>query len=637
MAGVIARLPFPLSGRSGIGSATYELKDLRYDYAIGGLPFLSGAGAERPMTREMAPVRKEQFDNQQIPGEQSLADWWHRSQSSFRGGAGLKYQDPDVDNQYAIRFGDSNGVNPWVNGELTLLRQTAQDIADASSDPHFVLGWNDGTDRYWSGVSSTFSSSDGSTTTAITWGGSGTIASLTSDGTNYFVADEVNVYTGAGSGSGSSHVSTGTANAVARWVKGRLMLGLDHEIYEVDSTPTKTVRFTHLNDAWVWTDFAEGPSAIYASGFAGSQSSIYKLALDSDGAVPTLADGGVITAQLPHGEIAHSILVYLGSFVGIGTNRGFRVGQIDDNGDIAYGPLLFTAAGPVRSIAAFDRFFFATAENGINDDSGLYRIDLGQPIEIQGATSTLRFAYATDLQSGVSGEIDAVTNFGNSDRLVFTVRASGSYLEDSSVLEPSGAFTTGRIRYNTLIKKIYKFLSVHTPNDMAGALTASVIDPGGGETSVLTLSEGGSAQINNVLLQAPQGPVEWVQLKLTFSRSTVDTSTGPEVNGWQFKALPGEARQRIFTIPLLMFDRERDVHGQEVGREGRTLARLEEFERLAQAGDAVQFQDLRTDQSYLVLIDDYRFEQAVPPGTNDSNWGGYLWAKVRTVADVIDT
>ncbi|UQA91627.1 hypothetical protein [Streptomyces halobius] len=634
MAGsIVTRLPFPFSGRTVAGAATYALKDVRYDVAIGGIPFLTAISDERPMTRELAQTQREQFDNSRNPGEQSLADWWLRSQSTFVGGAGLLYQDPDVSNEFAIRFGESVGVNPWVNGSLTMLRSTAVDIADATVNPHFVLGWdNAGTDSYWSGVATTLKSSDGTT---ITWGGVETIRSLASDGTNYYVADLNNVYKGAGTGNGAAWTATGTTNALVRWVKGRIMIALDHQVYEADAAGVKTLRFTHLNSAWTWTDFAEGTNAIYASGFAGSQSSIYKFELDATGDVPTLTTGGVLTAQLPHGEVVHSLLGYLGTFVGIGTNRGFRVGQIDDNGDIAYGPLLFATEGPVRSIAAFDRFFFVAAENSIDGSSGLYRVDLGQPIQTGDVTPGIRFAYATDLQSGVSGEVDSVTNFGNSDRMVFTVRASGSYLESAGELETSGTFTTGRVRYNTLIKKIFKFLSVKTPDDLAGSLTASIIDPGGGETSVITISQGGSAQIENVLLQSPATAVEWIQLKLTFNRSTVDTATGPEVNGWQFKALPGEVKQRIFTIPLACFDKEKDVHGQLVGFEGRTRARLEGFEELAQAGDAVQFQDLYNGLSYLVLIDEYQFEQKANPGLNGTNYGGYLYVKLRTIADVI--
>jgi hypothetical protein len=635
MADVVSRIPFALSGRTAASASSYALDGVQYHWALGGMPWLSAISDERKMMRSGAPIKKEQFDNQNIPGEQSLASWWLRSQSSFIGGAGLLYQDPSNDNQYAIRFSESVGVNPWTNGKLTLLRETTQRIADVSANAHHVVGWNDGTDRYWSAVGTALKSDTGSATTTITWGGANTIRSLTSDGTNYFAADNVNVYKGAGNGAGAAFVTTGTTNVVCRWVKGRLMLALGHQVYECDNTPAKNLRFTHLNSSFVFTDFAEGTNAIYAAGYAGSQGEILKFGLDTSGAVPVLSSGGVLAAQLPRGEIVYAITTYLGSFVGIGTNRGFRVGQIDDNGDIQYGPLLFTNSSGVKAIAAYDRFFFVAATNGISGSSGLYRVDLGQPLQSGDVSPSVRFAYATDLQAKVTGEVTSVTSFGNSDRMVLAVVGRGSYLESASTLEASGTLTTGRVRYNTIENKIFKFVTVKTPSPLWGSVGVSVLDPGGGDTSILTVSQSASQTIENIVLPAPATAVEWVALKLTLTRSSTDTTKGGEVNAWQLKAMPGSARQRVFTVPLACWDHEQTQSGQRVGYEGRALARLNAFEQIFARGDAVAWQDLRNETSDLVVIDDYRFEQAAQPGSNSSTYGGVLWVELRTIADVV--
>lgn len=631
---VVSRLPLSL-GRTAASASAYALEGVQYAYALGGMPWLSAISDERPMTRAGAAIKKDQIDQQTIPGEQSLASWWLRSQQTFIGGAGLLYQDPSTDNQYAIRYAESVGVNPWTNGELSLLRETSQRISDASANKHALVGWNDGTDRYWSAVGAVLKSDTGAAVTTITWGGANTIRSLTSDGTNYYAADNVAVYKGAGNGAGASFVTTGTTNTVCRWVKGRLMLALDNKVYECDSVPAKNLRFTHLNSSFVFTDFAEGTNAIYASGYAGSESSIYKFVLDTSGNVPTLASGGVQTAQLPRGEVVYAITTYLGSFVGIGTSRGFRVGQIDDNGDIQYGPLLITNANGVKAIAAYDRFFFVAATNDISGSSGLYRVDLGQPLQGGDISPSVRFAYATDLQAHVTGEVCSVTNFGNSDRMALAVVGQGAYLESATSLESTGYLKTGRVRYGTLEPKIYKFVSVTTPVSLMGSVGVSVIEPGGAETSILTVSQGGTAVIKDVVMAAPASASEWVQLKLTLGRSGTDSTQGGEVNGWQLKAMPGAVRQRVFTIPLLCFDKEQTRSGQTVGSEGRTLARLSAFEQIFARGDAVAFQDLKNAESYLVVIDDYRFEQRAQPGSNKSNYGGILWVELRTIADVI--
>lgn len=72
-----------------------------------------------------------------------------------------------------------------------------------------------------------------------------------------------------------------------------------------------------------------------------------------------------------------------------------------------------------------------------------------------------------------------------------------------------------------------------------------------------------------------------------------------------------------------------------MGREGRTLERLEAFEQIFARGDAVSYQNLRSGMSYLVVIDDYRFEQRAEPSNNQSTFGGILWVELRTIADVI--
>lgn len=642
---IVSRLPFPF-GKAVSGGAVTAVGGASYDFAIGGQAFMSASNDDMPYTRGLAPIRKDQFDNNREPGEQSLANWWLRSQSTFIGGEGILYQDPDqvsaanLQNRHTIQFGHSVGLNPWTNGKLTMLRQMTQRIADASANSGYVVGWkNGGVDSFYYAVGAALKSDDGSATTNITWGGAATILSLTSDGTKYFAADNVNVWRGTGTAAGAAFVATGTNNTVCKWVKGRLMLALDNKVYECDNTPAKNLRFTHLNTSFVFTDFAEGTNAIYASGYAGNQSQIYKFTLDTSGNVPVLASGGIQACQLPMGEIVYSIYAYLGSFIGIGTSRGFRVGQIDDNtGDIVYGPLLFqvgSGVAGVQAIAAYDRFFFVGMQNGIDGSSGLYRVDLSQPIYDNSSSASLRFAYATDLQTHLSGAITGVTNFGTSDRMVVAQVGQGAYIEHPTNLEPTGYFTSGRIRYSTIEPKIFKFLTVRSGQSQFGTLAASVIDPTGTQTSVLTINNLDSSRITDIALAAPASAVEWIQLRLDFTRSATNAALGPEVNGWQFKAIPGAIRQRIFVVPLLCFDREVDHNGQWDGYEGRTLDRLEAFEQIAQRGNAVVFQDLVYNRAWTVVIDDYEFKQRANPGNNINGYGGYLTVQMRTIADVV--
>ena len=106
-------------------SAIWQNTDIAYDVAIGGMPFIYAISDARPYIRQTAPFRKEQFDNQTEPGEQSLTGWWIRSQMSFHGGDGITFFDPAqsaANSPAQYRFADSQGVNVFEQGEVTLLK-----------------------------------------------------------------------------------------------------------------------------------------------------------------------------------------------------------------------------------------------------------------------------------------------------------------------------------------------------------------------------------------------------------------------------------------------------------------------------------------------------------------------------------
>jgi len=123
-------------------SAIWQNTDIAYDVAVGGMPFIYAISDARPYIRQTAPFRKEQFDNQTEPGEQSLTGWWIRSQMSFHGGDGITFFDPSqsaANTPGHFRFADSQGVNVFEQGEVTLLKSVA--------DVHQTTGAVVGTDH----------------------------------------------------------------------------------------------------------------------------------------------------------------------------------------------------------------------------------------------------------------------------------------------------------------------------------------------------------------------------------------------------------------------------------------------------------------------------------------------------------
>ena len=117
--------------------AIWQNTNESYDVAVGGLPFFYAINDARPYIRQTAPFRKEQFDNQQQPGEQSLTGWWIRSQMSFHSGTGIKFYDPATTDEVGqYRFADSKGVDVWTKGQVTLLK----DVVDTHETTGPVVG-----------------------------------------------------------------------------------------------------------------------------------------------------------------------------------------------------------------------------------------------------------------------------------------------------------------------------------------------------------------------------------------------------------------------------------------------------------------------------------------------------------------
>ena len=107
--------------------------------------------------------------------------------------------------------------------------------------------------------------------------------------------------------------------------------------------------YAHPNPTWVWTGICEGPNAIYVSGYVGDSSTVYRLSLDTSGAVPLLTKA-VTAADMPKGELIYALGSYIGKYMVFGTSKGIRVGTIDtsgfvSSGYITYGPLTVVTNG----------------------------------------------------------------------------------------------------------------------------------------------------------------------------------------------------------------------------------------------------------------------------------------------------
>ena len=597
------------------------------------MPFIYAVSDARPYTRETAPYNKPQFDNNQEPGEQSLTGWWIRSQSSFHSGTGIKFYDPSGGETTANRFADSSNVDVWTKGQVTLLKETSNSVT-ASGIYKLISNLSTATDVVTAFIPTSSTIKDitttGSTNTTYATTSSA-IIDVVSNGTTLFIADATRIYyqTIGATGALNNHYSTGNAKVKMGWVKQRLVAGIGTSIYELTgalgTTTLPTATYTHPNTSWTWSSISEGGSAIYAAGYAGIESAIYKFTLSTAGVMPTLTSG-IVAAKLPNGEYVNKIESYLGYLV-IGTNKGVRVASISDTtGDLSYGPLIIEAANTGLDFAFRDRFVWVTGS--IGGCPGLYRMDLGNELE------TLRFAYATDtFLSGVGGHATSVDFLGNSDQIAFTTSGSnGIAIQSTTVLAETGYIKTGKIRYGTLEPKNFKRLIARGSFTVGETLLSSVAtNAGGSETEYDHI--GYSANVNpvEVTTSVPAEAQEFLAYKFTFSRDSTDTTLGPTFKGYQAKATIATPRVRVIKFPVYCFDIETDRYNTIVGYEGRAFDRIRLLEEIEKTGDVITWQDLTTSESLQAVIEEISFTRMTPPDRRFDGFGGIIEIMIRTV------
>ena len=625
-------IPYVLSNPAG--ATNYSATGVGYDMAIAGQPFFIAASDDSPYRRVTAKYRKEQYDQTREAGEQSLTGWWFRSQSTFHLGAGIKYFEPAQDESLRFQYTESKGVDVFTKGQVTLLNTTASFYSGAA--PAQLIGVNDGTDDcivVTDGTAIKKITSAAVSTTFTQAGTASTIYSITTNGKQYFFINGTHVHRGNLAGATSDteiYNASSTTRATIRFVKQRLIAAIGSAIYELDANNASgalpTALFTHPNTSWVWSSISEGPSAIYISGYDpnGTSSSVFKIELDVTTAnslgFPSLETPTVII-DLPEGERINDFDVYLGTYAVLATNKGFRVGVSDANGNIQYGGLLFDQAA-CNSIAFRDRFaYIATTIDG---EAGLVKVDLSTTV----IANTLIFPWAWDLvASGIAAASNQVAFFGNTDRAAFT---SGNivYAESTTDKVTSGYLQTGFIRYNTLENKLFKLLNPRV-DTTDGAITIKSIDYADTEYNIGGFAQGAST--SEIGIPYPNSAQEYLAFKFTMSRSSTDATKGPLFTGYQLKSLPAVPRQRIIQYPLFCYDHESDNMGVEVGYEGSAYDRLSQLEAVENVGDTIRVEDFRTGESYIGLIEELDFINRTPSDRRFSGYGGLLIATIRLI------
>lgn len=605
-------------------SSGYVSTGTRYDLAVGGVTFLAAISKERPYLRESAPIQKQQFDSSKEAGEQTLDQFWLRSQTSWHRGQNVVFYEPGTDELSQYRYAESMGVNPWTKGSVTLLKKCPKIATVAGAQVAYA------TTAVIGGADVVFTNENGTVRRRLSDGTSvaytGTTAATSKvavAGSNVLVGASTAIWSGSASGSTLTSLWTGAPAAVQPyWAKSRIIATSGPNVYELTMVggTMPTALYTHPDANWTWTSVAESPSGILLAGYGSGYGAVYNIGLQdaSSGSVPELGQVYQV-AELPPGEEIHAMRVYLGTYLGLGTSRGLRVGLVGD-GQVQVGPLTVETTKPVRSLGARDAFLYAAVEAAMPDgSSGCVRVNLSEQIE------PLLFAWAFDAQTHTIGRVDSVAFYGVSDRVVLGVYGEGVYAQSATLYEASGYITSGRIRYGTIEPKSFQLadLGAKLPG---GSVSFYVLD---GKSEVFIRALDDTAPDGAGLGIGVGGKIEYLSFKVKLSAST-DGLLSPVIESLQIKAVPAPRRQRLIKYPLLCFDHERPGSGAPVGREGWAWARIQALEELESEKVTVNIQDLVTGESFLALIEQVSFERSGPrSGDNRPNFGGFVQLTVR--------
>lgn len=663
MAKPVSLIPSPISdiGEPSAGTeSSYSDYVFGYDFALDGIPFVSAASPDTPIRRKSVPAEKPRTDNSPEPGEHTFGDWWVKAQSSMHGGAGLKFTDTS-ESFDRVRFWSCDGVDVWDKGRIKLLPTMKPVVESGSAQAIETVKCSDSSAVRLAVVTAsttlTFYSDtlgtdgDGAATSTTASAGSTTMASnvvaMCSDGAALYVMCTGGVYKVTVVAAGTvtkTRIYTGSyaTGDLIGYVKQRLIATNGRAVYELDQgagvdTALPTAKFTHQTSGWAWTAIAEGPSAIYLSGYAGDASAVYKFVLDTSGLFPTLTSG-ITTAELPVGERVIGMRGYLGSVIGVSTTAGFRLGAFDGS-NILLGPLTIDDSDGIGStsgpVGGYGRFVYA----GFTDpdgNAGLAKVDTAMPLTTspyQYVQETL-FAWAPHVKARTAGEAKVAGTASGiafwGGRAVVLVASVGVYHEQPAYLVPSGTLVTSRVRMGTIENKNFHFLRVRADNESGyigykvGYLSQTSFSP----VSTLTLAsqqDSGDTALGGV-------PSEWVSLQFTLTRHDTRYAEGPSMSGYILKGEPSVARQRLYQIPVWVFDREFTRTGEPCPDRGRAIDRIRAVESVESAGSVVEFVTLAHDgvEREQVKIEDVDFQQVRGP-YEDQGFGGLLTLTLKTV------
>jgi hypothetical protein len=657
---------------------SFQPTDTSYDLSIDNIPFILKIDNQNPYRRETAQYKKDQFDNSQEPGEQSLTGWWVRSQTSWHNGAGIEFYEPGTDYEHVShRYYDSRGVDIWTVGELRLhkdvfhaytgvkgINATAGQYnktvgSDIVPTDALVSGDNNGILKRIELNGNSSAATGNYTAGASTFpdghnGSNYPFHSVTTDGSTYYAACNYCIHKGSIGTLTSDDIyfkhsdgATGNPNVLVKYAKGDVFVGMGRTFGLLDTTATATNKthgsgggtdtlansMNHINVNWNWVDATGSPGPLFFAGNGGNNGEVWSATINFNESPPTNAinlAGATMVLSLPDGETINAIHYYLG-FLALGTSKGVRICPVGNDGTPIMGPLLVETSYAVKGFAERGSYLYAATKvlEGGSTNGILIRIDLSQQFD----DGTFAYAYDLEYQSSLDSDSSDCTEVYNLDnRIVMVIQEESDtskgelQVEHTTNYRTSGWLQTGKIRYATVEPKFFKYLQTRGLIATGDNISIQTVDNAGRVYDIIALDS--SSIGRNIGLSQPVGGQEFIAIKYTLNNGSPVTDY-PVLQSYQLKSIPGVPRQRMYQYPLSCYDVEMDKYNSQFGYVGRAYEVVEKLESLEFFGDFVTIKDFRTNESFQGVIEEVRFTNESSPDKDSNGFGGLLLVTVR--------
>ena len=521
------------------GSAVSSMVPNVFPVAIDGRPYMVDQKSGR-FGRTYEQRVRDSTDDSTSPGESTInpGGLWRRGQDSWHLGAGQQYA--DTADAKAFQFYKSKGIDVWTKGQVSLLNDTKLSLGNAATSAHMVVR-----DTYvYVSLNGDVKYSSNPYAATPTWADctgepGGTCAAMATDGNRVYLAfpaDGVRIIepgTPSVIASGK-FVNTNDSYYMLGFAKQFMFGSHSHTLDTIASGGSSAVHITPDDAAFRWVGVATGQNAVYAAGYSGEKSLIYKITITAAGVL----DKGIVALELPTGEIVSSISGYLG-YILVGTNKGVRYCSTDAQSNLVAGPIIPTS-GPVRKFTSEDKYTYFTWSNYDGVSSGLGRLDLSTFV------APNQPAFATDLMYTSTNDVLSVVT--KDSKRMFLVSGIGVVAEDTSVLVASGEIESGTYRWGIPDRKfVAKVDTRATP--LVGTITQYLDVDDSGFVQLSTWDDVGDTE--NTTNGTDTHAIE-AAFKFKLTRDATVTSTGPTMTRWMSRAYVAPFRSQQFVVPILL-------------------------------------------------------------------------------------